>query len=84
MTNEALKYLRNSEIDDYMKDALTDISQVTVDKTKPVKERLTEFINEVGNPYVFKVGDIAVKVCYNPNGKNISEAVADAFRNYTN
>lgn len=84
MTNEALNFLRNSEVGDYMRDSLIDISTVEVDRSKPVKERLNDFVKEVGNPYVFKVGDVAVKVCYNPKGKTISDAVADAFINYNN
>lgn len=44
------------------KDKLTDINQIDIDKELPVVERVRHYIDQVGNPYLFKVGDTAVKI----------------------
>ncbi len=80
MTNETLSDMRSSHLGDYTKENLTDISLIEVDKSKPVSQRMRDFVKAVGNPYMFKVGDISVKLNFNPNGKNISDAVAEAVK----
>ena len=44
--------------------ALTDLRDVQIDITKPIPERVESFLDQVGNPYLFKVGDVTVKVNY--------------------
>ncbi len=58
--------------------SLVDISNISIDATKPVPQKLTDFVNAVGNPYLFKVNDIVVKVSFDSNGTNIHNAVASA------
>ncbi len=44
--------------------ALTDLKNITVDTAKPVRERMESFVEQVKNPYLFKVGDTVIKVAY--------------------
>lgn len=44
------------------KGQLTDLSEIEIDTELAITERIGRFIHQVGNPYLFKVGDTAVKV----------------------
>lgn len=59
--------------------SLVDLRNIRIDADKPVPERVKDFMNQVGNPYLFKVGDIVVKVKYG-NGKQLPDALASLFR----
>lgn len=78
MTKSELNNLRSNDISRCVTRELVDITDITVDKTKPVADRVDDFIRAVQNPYSFRVGDVAVKISCNPNGKAFSEAVASA------
>ena len=45
-------------------EAVTDLREVQIDASKPIPERVESFLTQVGNPYLFKVGDVTVKVNY--------------------
>lgn len=45
-------------------EVITDLREVQIDSSKPVAERVESFLTQVGNPYLFKVGDVTVKVNY--------------------
>lgn len=45
-------------------EAVTDLREVQIDSTKPIPERVESFLTQVKNPYLFKVGDVTVKVNY--------------------
>ena len=39
-----------------------DLKVLTVDKTKPIEERLKQFITDVKNPYMVRVGDTLLRI----------------------
>ena len=47
---------------------LVDINKLDIDATLPKEKRLEEFIRQVGNPYCFKVGKVAVSVGFAKDG----------------
>lgn len=55
-------------------DSLVDLRDISIDTEKPVADRVCDFIEQVKNPYLFKVGDITIKVNYR-NGRTITDAV---------
>lgn len=55
-------------------DSLVDLRDISIDTGKPVADRVCDFIEQVKNPYLFKVGDITIKVNYR-NGRTITDAV---------
>lgn len=57
-------------------DSLVDLREISIDTTRPITERIESFLKQVRNPYLFKVGDIAMKVDYG-NGKEFAEAFTD-------
>jgi len=52
-----------------------DIKTVHIDPDLPVAQRAGQYLEQVKNPYHFRVGDIAVNVQFTPGGKPIKEAV---------
>lgn len=46
------------------KDELVDLNSIAINSEKSKAERMLDFIYQIKNPYLFKVGDIAVKVVY--------------------
>lgn len=68
MINSAeLKDLKKVDIESCDKDQLIDINNVKVDRSGTLEQRLDSFLTQIKNPYLFKVGDIAVKVEFGSN-----------------
>lgn len=72
-----LKMLRDAEICACNADELVDLRNVEVDRNMPLKERTGDYIAQVGNPYLFKVGETVVKVAFG-GGKAFTEMLTDA------
>ncbi len=58
-------------------DSLVDIRDVRIDRTLPVEERMKSYVEQIKNPYMFKVGDTVVRVSY----ANTPETINDNFIN---
>lgn len=76
MPSESLETLRNADISACNPDELTDLRNVTVSREKPFCERAGDYIRQVRNPYLFRVGSTAVKVEFG-EGKDFSELLTD-------
>lgn len=57
---------------------LTDIRDIQIDTKAPVEKKLASFARQAGNPYVGRIGDYVVKVCYQKEGATIDEKM-DAY-----
>ena len=58
-------------------DSLVDIRSVKIDPTKPVEERMKSYVEQIKNPYMFKVGGTVVRVSY----ANTQATINDNFVN---
>ncbi len=58
-------------------DQLVDIRDVKIDRTLPSEERIKSFIEQIKNPYQFKVGKTVVKVSF----ANTQNTITDNFIN---
>lgn len=68
MINSAeLKDLKKVDIENCDKDQLIDINNVKVDRSGTLEQRLCSFFTQIKNPYLFKAGDITVKVEFGSN-----------------
>lgn len=56
---------------------LVDIRDVCIDSDLPQQERIKAFIEQVKNPYCFRVGDVTVNVSYAQNGTTLNECFAE-------
>ena len=54
-------------------EALPDLTQIQVNTALPVRERIQRFIADIGNPYLFRVGDTIVHVRYSPQPATLQE-----------
>lgn len=52
---------------------LVDIRDVKIDRTLPMEERVKSYIEQVKNPYCFKVGDVKVHVSYSEEGRTMND-----------
>jgi len=54
---------------------LVDIRTVSVDKTLPKQERITEFIRQIRNPHRFKCGAFIVTTRFSAGGPTLEECL---------
>ena len=62
-------------------DELVDIRDVKIDRTLPVEERIMSYVQQIKNPYMFKVGNTVVRVSYTENGPSLQELVEQMLLN---
>jgi hypothetical protein len=43
---------------------LADIRDVKIDTSLPLGERMKSYIQQIGNPYLYKCGDITVRISF--------------------
>ena len=58
-------------------ESLVDIRDVKIDRSKPVEERMKSYVEQIKNPYLFKVGNTVVRVSY----ANTQATINDNFVN---
>ena len=58
-------------------DSLVDSRDVKIDRTQPVEERMKSYVEQIKNPYLFKVGNTVVRVSY----ANTQATINDNFVN---
>ena len=55
---------------------LADLRDVQIDTARPVRERMVSFLQQVGNPYLFKVDGLIVRVVFSPgSGRSLIDAL---------
>lgn len=75
-----LSLLKNVDIQTVDKSVMKDIRDVKIDTSLPIPERVAAFVEQVKNPYVFKVGDVAVKVNFKEDGPTLQECFEEMLR----
>jgi hypothetical protein len=78
---EELRKMKDIDIRTVDKNQLVDLNSVVIDESRPVQERMVSFIQQIGNPYCFRVGDVAVKVVYKENGPTFQQNLEDMLMN---
>lgn len=53
--------------------SLVDIRDVRIDRSLPMEERVKSYVEQVKNPYMFKVGNTVVRVSYADNGRTMND-----------
>ena len=61
--------------------SLVDIRDVKIDKSLPTEERIKSYVEQIKNPYKFKVGDVIVKVSFSGNENTISDNFVNMISN---
>ena len=73
LTSAQAQVKRNNPFEGIDIDSLVDIRDVKIDTSLPVPERIKSYIEQVKNPYYFRVGDVAVHISYTENGPSLQE-----------
>ena len=58
-------------------DSLMDIRDVKIDRSMSVEDRMKSYVEQIKNPYMFKVGNTVVRVSY----ANTQATINDNFVN---
>ena len=77
---ELIKKAGNSKFSDINSDDLVDIKSVKMDYDLSKLENIVKYINEVKNPYYFKVGKVKVRVSYADTDRTSDDAFANLLR----
>ena len=64
LTAAELKKMQSADPRTVDRAGLIDIRDVHVDTELPKKERILDFIRQIGNPYCYRHGDYVVKVSF--------------------
>lgn len=67
--NDYFESMKNSSLAFCDLKSLVDITEIEIDGNGEKTNRLCEFIKKIGNPYLFRIGNVAVKVTYG-NGES--------------
>ena len=78
LTREKLRQYQTADITACEAGALPDIREAAINQEEPLFQRLDSLTAQIGNPYLFRVGDVVVKIeC--SNGKPFADALACVF-----
>ena len=78
-----LNFFKNVAIADYSKSDLVDLHDVKIDPSKSVAEKMNDYFEQFKNPYLFKVGDVRVKVSFGGD-RSFTEALGAVILNGAN
>ena len=53
---------------------LVDIRDVVIDKSLTLEERVKSYVEQIKDPYCFKVGDVVVRVSYVGKDKSLTDS----------
>lgn len=53
---------------------LVDIRDVKIDRTLPTEERVKSYVEQIKNPYCFRVGDVKVRISYSKEAQTMNDS----------
>ena len=76
MHRNQMPLTRRSDLMSCDPDGLVDLRDVRIDTSLPVRERMAGFVQQVGDPYLFKVDGLVIKATYLPQAnRSLSDAL---------
>jgi len=73
ITVEELKRMEDTDIRDLRREDLDNAEDIVIDRQKPAKQRMMEFLEKTKNPYAENVGDYILQVTYSKNSEDTLE-----------
>ena len=74
MTAEEYRRYLDTDFDDADVEELKDIRKVRVDRGQTKEKRIAQYLRQVGNPYLVRVGNVKVKIRFANNGVSFEDA----------
>ena len=81
MTADEYRRLLETDFSDVKLEEMKDIRDIRIDRSLPKEKRVAQYIRQVGNPYLVRVGDVKVKVRFANNGVSFEEAFENMLLN---
>ena len=73
--------MMNVDIRAVSRDDLVDIRDVVIDQDASKEERIKSFLQQIRNPYCFKVGKIVVKTTFADTDMKLDDRLEHYFKN---
>ena len=73
MTLKELEQLKQVDVRTISHNELIDLKEIKIDEEKKKKQRIQQFVEQVKNPFCFKVGEIVVSVGFSNDGISFEE-----------
>ena len=80
LTMEAVKAMKDVDIRTVDPETLRDIRDVQVRTELPKKERMLDFIRQIGNPYCYRHGKYVVKVTFSDSDVTLEDLMLTYIR----
>ena len=78
LDGKTLQELKRVNIKEVNPDELVDISEIEIDTKQSVQKRVKEYVEQVHNPYLVRVGEYVVKIGYS----DCKETLNDRIKQY--
>lgn len=78
LDGKTLQELKCVNIKEVNPDELVDISEIEIDTKQSVQKRVKEYVEQVHNPYLVRVGEYVVKIGYS----DCKETLNDRMKQY--
>lgn len=75
LTISELEELEQAKLDDIDIDTLVDLSTISVDTSQPKEKRIEKLLSSGINPYLFRIGNMKIKVAYSNTGRTLSDII---------
>lgn len=79
-TREQIEAMQNVDVRTVDPDTLRDIRDVTVNADLPKRERILDFIRQIGNPYCYRHGKYVVKVSFTDTDVTLEDRMLSYIR----
>ena len=58
----------------------TELKDIKIDKRLAPEQRMKSLLEQVGNPYVYRVGEMVVKVSFSGGGRTLQDCMEDYLK----
>ena len=79
LSTKQLDDMSRIEIAEIDRNSLVDLSSVHIDTSLPAGERMSNYLQQVKNPYLFRCGNMVVRVLFDPNGAELGDILKRHF-----
>ncbi len=79
-TKERIEAMQNVDIRSVNPDTLRDIRDVVINTDLPKRERILDFIRQIGNPYCYRHGKYVVKVSFTDTDVTLEDRMLSYLR----
>ena len=76
-TIEELNEMRKADIRQVDRDALTDISQIKIDRNRSTEHRIKSYMEQTGNPFFVRSGEYVLQFRYSDRDRDLNDCMLE-------